>query len=259
MRRLAASVASVAALSLIALVVLAPARGACSRWRSRARRPRRCVWRWRPPSVRQRWPRCWLWPCAAGAGVRWARTWCCSSPCSSGSSASSLERPRLGGRERRAAARHDRGRAGHRAQRAQLRLPHRNRLHAGLLRQDAGPEPARRRGPRGHLLDGPGRGAHLPQLRLRRRRASRGVDRDAQGKGRGLLHRQGLLPPVRAVLRGGRRARPDPPAHQLPQGPAGTGARLPHQGRQRRRAPRLHGLHRRDQRAERRSRRSTTR
>ena len=40
--------------------------------------------------------------------------------------------------------------------------------------------------------------------------------RDAQGKGRGLFHDQGLLPPIRTLLRGGRRTRRHPAAHQLP-------------------------------------------
>ena len=188
-----------------------PAPGACSRWPSRAPRTSRCGWRWRPPSARQRWRRWWPWPFAAGAGAAWPPSWRCSPRHWSGIfNLPALERPRLGGRERRAAARHDPGRPGHRAQHPQLRLPQRDRLHPGLLRQDLRPAPARRRGPRGHLLDGAGGRAHLPQLRLRRRRPPGRVHRDAQGKGRGLFHRQGLLPPVRAVLRGGRRARRDP-------------------------------------------------
>ena len=61
------------------------------------------------------------------------------------------------------------------------------------------------------------------ELRLRRR-ARRVLDRDAQGEGRGLLLARRLLQAVRADLRGRRRARPDPGAHQLP---AAGGAGLP--------------------------------
>ena len=74
---------------------------------------------------------------------------------------------------------------------------------------------ARRRRSGGRLLDGAGHRAHLRELRLCRRRPSGHFHRDAQGEGRGLFHRQGLLPPVRALLRGGRRTRRDPAAHQL--------------------------------------------
>jgi len=41
-------------------------------------------------------------------------------------------------------------------------------------------------------------------------------DRDAQGGGRVLRRARRLLPAVRALLRGGRRARPDPASNQLP-------------------------------------------
>ncbi len=127
-----------------------------------------------------------------------------------------LERSRLADRRGPAALCDHRWRPRDDAPRAQLRLPHGDRLHAGLLRQDLRPAPAHGGGPGRRVLDGAGDRAHVPELRVRRHRAPGHLDRDAQEEGRCILDAQGVLSPVRALLRGGRRTRRDPVAHQLP-------------------------------------------
>ena len=126
---------------------------------------------------------------------------------------------------RQAFLRHDRRRSRDRPQHPQLRLPHRDRLHAALLRPHVRSPQARQRRSRS-----PSTGWAPPSrtssslstsetitLRCRSRRAR--SDRE-------LLDARRFFPPVRAHLHRGRRARRDSPAHQLSQGPAG--GRLSH-------------------------------
>ena len=103
----------------------------------------------------------------------------------------------------------------HHPQRAQLRLPQRDRLHAALGDAQLRPLAAARRGPVPLVLGPAGDRAHHHELGIRRRPAPRDLDRDAQGGGRVVLGGARLLPPVRALLRGRRRARPDRGAHEL--------------------------------------------
>ncbi len=117
-------------------------------------------------------------------------------------------------------------RSRHPAQHPQLRLPHRAGLRGAVRRPDVRPGRAGCGRPDRRLLGGRRDRPRHGELRLRGR-ARRVLDRDAQGEGRGLLLARRLLQAVRADLRGRRRARPDPGAHQLPAA-GGAGLPLPH-------------------------------
>ena len=100
-----------------------------------------------------------------------------------------VQRPRLAAGRGDAALRHVRRRHGDHPQHPQLRLPHRDRLHAALLRQDLRSARARQRRPDHRLLGGRRHRARHAELRLRRPRFRHRLDRDAQGEGRELRHR----------------------------------------------------------------------
>lgn len=69
MRRMAVAAASVALLSLIALFILTAGAWGVLALAISGPQGESLRRRLRPPSVRQRWRRWWLWPFAAGAGV----------------------------------------------------------------------------------------------------------------------------------------------------------------------------------------------
>ena len=104
----------------------------------------------------------------------------------------------------------------HHPQRAGLRLPVGNRLHGAVGGPHVRPvaPPGCRSIPL--LLGADAHRAHDPQLGVRRREAPRHLDRDPQGARRGILRAARLLPAVRALLRGRRRARRRAAANELP-------------------------------------------
>ena len=108
------------------------------------------------------------------------------------------------------------------------------------------------------LLGGQADRPHHGELRLRGQGLPRHLDRDAQGAGRELLHDRRLLQAVRAGVHRGRRAGPDPGAHELPAAPGGR-LHLPDADAARQYPPGLPRLHQDDERAARAAQLSTTR
>jgi hypothetical protein len=122
--------------------------------------------------------------------------------------------PRLGRRRGAAARRACRRQHGHDAERAQLRLAQRHRLHPALGNPPLRPGPPSLGRRVALVLERPGHRAHARVLRLRRRPVRHLLHRDPQGARRELLVHRRLLQAVRDQPRCGRRARHPARAHQ---------------------------------------------
>ncbi len=157
-----------------------------------------------------------------------------------------VEQPRLAAGGGRPSLRRDRRRSRDHSQHPKFRLPHRDRLHARVLRPNVRPPATGPRGSCRRLLDGPGHRASVRYLRLRRR-SSGHLRRGAQGSHEAVRDHPRLLPSIRAGVRRGGRARRHSRPDQLPEVASGGGLPLPGDGHARESPPALPRLHPRHQ------------